>query len=384
MHIGVIGAGIIGISVAYHLADRGMEVTVFDKGRPGMGSTGRANGGIRAQFTSPINVALSQRSIEVWETFEDVFETDIAYRRPGYLFLARETTTARRFQENVETQRAFDVPSRYLDPADATDICPELSAEHFVGATYSPEDGFADPHLALQGYLAQATDLGVDICGKTAVTDIVTDGDGVVRAIETSHGTHAVDFAINAAGPWATQVARFIGQTIPVSPRRRALAVLEPEVAVPDSVPLTVDVDLDTHFRPERDGNVVAGGFFDETDPEQDPDRWSESVSLDWAATLIERLSTCADYFGEDTLYRRGWAGLYAVTPDHHPIIEEASPGFINVVGFSGHGFMHSPATGQVVADLVERGETSIVDLAKLDAGRFERGDRLTERTILD
>lgn len=384
MHVGVVGAGIIGIASSYYLAARGIDVTVFDRASPGTGSTGRANGGIRAQFTSPINVALSQRSMAVWETFEDRHDTDIGFRRPGYLFLAREDATAKRLRENVRTQQGFDVPSRYVSPTEAAEHCPRLAVDRFVGATYSPADGFADPHLALQGFMASARRLGVEVKAHREVIGFEHDDDGVVRAIETDAGRERVDFVVNATGPWARRVAGMVGRDLPVTPRRRSLSVLEPANPVDDSVPLTVDVDRDTHFRPERDGNVVAGGFFADADPACDPDDYDERVSLDWGATLMEHLSDCASYFGPETRFRRGWSGLYAVTPDHHPIIEEAPPGFISAVGFSGHGFMHSPATGQVVADLIERGSSPVVDVDQLDAGRFDRDEALVERTILD
>lgn len=379
----VVGGGIIGVSSAYYLARRGVDVTVLERASVGAGNTGRANGGIRAQFSSPVSVALSTESIAVWEDFEDDFGVDIGYRRPGYMFLLREQSTAEQFRENVAEQNRLGVPSEFLTPAEAAEHCPALQTEQFVGATYSPTDGFADPNLALQGFVGAAREAGAEIRTGTEVTDLQTDSERVT-GVEAAEGVLEADYVVNAAGAWASYIGRMAGLDLPISPRRRKLTVLDPSESVPESVPFVVDVDGDAHFRPEREGSVVAGGHFGGEDPEVDPDRVDESTSLDWAAQVVESLADVADYFGPETRVKRGWAGVYAVTPDHHPIIEETRPGFINAVGFSGHGFMQSPATGQVVAELVVDGQASLVDVSDLGADRFERGALLHEGTVID
>ncbi|MGM0604922.1 MAG: NAD(P)/FAD-dependent oxidoreductase, partial [Halobacteriota archaeon] len=146
--------------------------------------------------------------------------------------------------------------------------------------------------------------------------------------------------------------------------------------------PLTIDLDTGSYFRPEREGAAIVGGEFGETDPEQDPDRYDTGIDLEWAATAIERAAETATYFGPETRIRRGWAGLYAVTPDHHPIIEETVPGFVNAVGFSGHGFQHAPATGTLVSELVLDGEPSLVDISTLGSDRFDRDELLVEENV--
>ncbi len=379
----VVGGGIIGVSSAYHLARRGVDVTVLERSSVGAGNTGRANGGIRAQFSSPVSVALSTESIAVWEDFEEEFGVDIGYRRPGYLFLVREDSTAEQFRANVAEQNRRGVPSEFLTPEEAAEHCPGLHTERLRGATYSPTDGFADPNLALQGFVGAAREEGVEIRTGTEVTDLYSDG-GRITGVETAAGSVGADYVVNAAGAWAHRVGEMAGLDLPVSPRRRKLTVLDPATPVPASVPFVVDVDGDAHFRPEREGAVVAGGHFADADPEVDPDTVDESTSLDWAAQVVESLADVADYFGPETQVRRGWAGVYAVTPDHHPIIGETRPGFVNAVGFSGHGFMQSPATGRVVAELVVDGEASLVDVSDLGADRFDRGALLHEGTVID
>ena len=383
MRVVVVGGGIVGLSSAYYLADRGADVTVLEKRSLGGGSTGRANGGIRAQFTSAVSIDLSRESIRVWERFGEEFDTDIDYRRPGYLFLGRSEGTAARFREHVALQNAHGVESEFLTPDAAAEHCPGLDHEAYVGAAYCPTDGFADPHLGLQGFARAATEAGTDVRTGVEVTDVRV-ADGAVRGVETTEESLDASFVVNAAGPWATRVGAMAGLGLPVSPRRRQLLVADPERPVPEDVPLTVDVDDGVHFRPERDGRAVVGGQFGGTDPEQDPDRYRESNDVGWAVETLEHAATVADYFGPETELVSGWAGLYAVTPDHHPIIEETRPGFVNAVGFSGHGFMQSPATGQVVSELVLDGEPRTVDVSPLRADRFERGEELYEGSVID
>jgi len=394
MQVAIVGGGIVGLASAHYLAERGADVTVFEKSSVGAGSTDRANGGIRAQFTSPVSVELSRESIRVWETFDEAFGVDVQYRRPGYLFLARTEETAGRFRENVRRQNDLGVDSRFLDPEEAAEECPGLYAEEFVGATYSPTDGFADPHLGLQGFSQAAAEAGADVRTGVEVTDVLRGDAGggdapggdpaPVVGVDTTEGRVEADFVVNAAGPWAARIGGMAGLDLPVVPKRRQLMVVNPDRPVDSDVPMTVDIDDGAHFRPEREGSAVVGGHFSPEDPAQDPDDYRTSSDLDWAVETLEHAETVADYFGPDSEIVRGWAGLYAVTPDHHPIIEETLPGFVNAVGFSGHGFMQSPATGQVVSELILDGEATTVDVSALDAGRFERGEQLHEGTVID
>ena len=381
----VIGGGIVGLSCAHALAERGRDVVVCEKSSLGAGSTARAAGGIRTQFSTRVNVELSLASLPTWEAFEAQFGVDIGFRQVGYLFLAREAATADRFEETVTMQREAGASVELLSPADATARCPELHADRFRAATYAGRDGFADPYLALQGYAHAARAAGVDIRTHTTVTAIDRTDAGIETVtIDSAEGTKRLEpsAVVNAAGPWASAIAALANIEIPVVPRRRQALVAAPETPIDETVPLTIDLDTGAYFRPEREGAAIVGGQFDTDDPEADPDRYSESMDLDWAATAIERAADVAGYFGPETQLKRGWAGLYAVTPDHHPIIEETKPGFVNAVGFSGHGFQHAPATGEVVAELLTDGEASTVDISALSSDRFDRDEQIVERHV--
>jgi sarcosine oxidase subunit beta len=384
MRVVVVGGGIVGMAAAYYLRERGADVVVCERGSVGggRGSTERSAGGIRAQFTTPVNVEFSLASMAVWERFEEAFGVDVGYRRPGYLFLAREESTADALADAVEMQAERGVPSDLLSPAEATERCPELHAESFVAASYAPTDGFADPGLALRGFAEAAREAGVDIRTKTPVEDVRVEGGRAAGVVADGDRIDA-DAVVNAAGPWGGEVASMAGLDLPVSPRRREVLVVDPSRPVPEDVPLTIDLDTGSYFRPEREGNAIVGGHFADSDPAVDPDRYAESVGLDYRATALERASDVAGYFGPDSRVRRGWAGLYAVTPDRHGIVEESLPGFVNAVGFSGHGFQHAPATGQVVAELLVDGAASTVDPTPLSADRFEdEGATTVERNV--
>jgi sarcosine oxidase subunit beta len=173
-----------------------------------------------------------------------------------------------------------------------------------------------------------------------------------------------------------------VGVDLPIAPRRRQVTVVEPETPVPESVPLTIDIDTGSYFRPEREGRALVGGHFSAEDPDVDPDDYDTGMDLDWAVTAVERAGETAGYFGPETGIVRGWAGLYAVTPDHHAIVEVSTPGVVTAAGFSGHGFQHSPATGQLVAELCLDGKPSLVDVSRLSRDRFDRGGSGVERNV--
>ncbi|MDG5759439.1 FAD-binding oxidoreductase [Natronococcus sp. A-GB1] len=384
----VIGSGIVGLASALELAERGLEVVVCEKGSIGSGSTERAAGGIRAQFSTPTNVELSLASMAVWNGFEERFDVDIDYRRNGYLFLARTDETAATLETAVEMQNERGVPSEVLEPEAACERCPGIDSQKFVAATYSPTDGFADPHLALQAYARAAADAGVDVRTGTPVTDVLREDDGTesggrVVGVETPDGRLEAEYVVNAAGPWARRVAAMADVDLPIAPKRRQMMVVDSETPVPETDPLTVDLETGTYFRPERDGEALVGGHLANDDPDRDPDGYDRGIDFDWAADVLETTAEWATYFGPDSRIKRGWAGLYAVTPDDNAVLEETVPGLITAAGFSGHGFQHAPATGRIVAELIADGEASLVDIGALSSDRFGTERERLERNVV-
>jgi sarcosine oxidase subunit beta len=380
MTVVIVGGGIVGAASAYYLARRGVDVVVCERSNVGSGSTERAVGGIRAQFSTPVNVRLSMASMDVWDRFEERFGVDIEHRRIGYMFLAREEETAAQLEENAAMQREEGLDVELLDPEAAAQHS-AIHAENYRKATYRAEDGVADPHLALQGFVQAAQAEGAEVRTGVPVTGIPTE-DGRAVGVETDEGRIDAECVVNAAGPWAGRVAEMVGLDLPISPQRRQVAVVEPERPVPEDSPLTFDMDSGAYYLPDREGDALVGGHFAE--PEVcDPDRYPTDYDLEWVTEALERAADCSEYFGLDSGIKRGWSGLYAVTPDHHPVIEETVPGFVNAAGFSGHGVMHAPATGQIVAEIIEDGAAETVDVSQLTADRFDGDAGEGEQNVL-
>ncbi|USZ73677.1 NAD(P)/FAD-dependent oxidoreductase [Natronosalvus halobius] len=381
MRVGIIGGGIIGLYTAHFLLQREVDVTIFEKSTPGSGSTGRSGGGIRSQFSTPVNVELSTTSRPHWDAFEDEFETDIRRRRVGYLFLARDEPTARQLEKDVKMQNEYGVPSEYLEPNEAAAHCPGLYVSAFTGASYSPQDEFVDPHLVTMALVDQVESSGVTIERHTEVTDVHI-GCSTGIGVQTENGTSSFDTVVNTAGPWAGRVTAMADLSLPIKPELHRLAYVLPETALPETVPLTIDLDGGAVFRPEGEEGVSVGGHTG-SHPRCDPDSFPQEASLDWIEAALEGVAAISDRFGPETELVNTMTGLYATTPDSNPIIEETCPGFVNVIGFSGHGFMHAPAVGQVVTELIMDGEASSVDISSLTSDRFDDTSAIDEQSVI-
>ncbi|MFB6160225.1 MAG: NAD(P)/FAD-dependent oxidoreductase [Haloferacaceae archaeon] len=380
MHVVVVGGGIVGMASAYYLRERGAEVTVVEKSEIGSGASRRGSGGIRAQFETPVSIDLSLRSMEAWEAFGSEFGVDVGYRRPGYLLLAREEATAAVFRRNVATQNERGVPAEVISPAAAAERCPAIDPDRYVAAAYSPTDGYAlAPERAVDGFAAAAREAGVSVRTGVEVTDVVGGDGDRVTGVETTAGRERADYVVNAAGAWGERVAAMAGVDVPITPRRRRVAVVEPSRPVREGDPMTFDYGRSLYMRPARDGGVLLAGGFRGDDDAADPDGYDEGVADEWVRAALDRGAEFADYFEPGLPVERRWAGLYAVTPDYHPVIEESVPGFVNAVGFSGHGFMQAPAAGELVAEIAVDGAASLVDVSALAADRFERGELLPD-----
>jgi len=369
----VIGGGIIGLATAYELARKGSEITVFERSViGGSGSSERSAGGIRLQFSTPSNVKLSLTSMKTWSNFDAQFDFDIGFRRMGYLFVARDRATADQFRANVTMQNELGVESQLIEPVDFAKYAPGLNASPFIKGTYCGADALIDPHRALQGYARAAKEAGVTVRTETPVERIRQDATGQVRSVKTPEGTTAADYVVNAAGPWAREVAALADIELPLSLNRHQIAVIEPEQKIPDSNPLVVDMDTGVYFRPEQRGDALLGGYLSEYDDEQHPDNYATDIDLDWTQTVLSEAAEMTSFFGPEARVKSGWAGLTTHTPDDNPIIEESAPGVVNAVGFSGHGFQHAPAVGKVVASIVMDTKNAPIDTAVYSRDRFE------------
>jgi sarcosine oxidase subunit beta len=368
----VIGAGVIGASVAYHLAERGCEdVLVLERNRqPGRGSTRRATGGFRAQFGSEANVRLSLLSREKLLRFEEELGVDPGYRPWGYLFLAEDEAQLDGLRAAREVQREGGLEEAWeVGPSEIAEINPAVRADGIVGGAFCPTDGFIRPMEIVRGYVESAERLGVRFEYGTGCEGFELDGPGRISAVRATCGDVAAGSVVNAAGAWAASVARDAGLDLPVEPLRRQAAVTHPFDALPQAMPMTVFVEDGFHLR-VRDGRVLLL-LPDEPDS---VDPFDQSVEESWLRLVVETARERVPCLRQASVDRaRCWAGLYEMSPDGHALLGRA-PETENLYlanGSSGHGVMHAPALGQLLAEIVADGTASTLDTHALRPSRF-------------
>jgi sarcosine oxidase subunit beta len=378
----IIGSGIVGSSVAYHLAQQGCtNVLVLEReAHQGKGSTGKSMGGVRAQFATPVNIQMSKYSIDFFSQFDEVVGHPADYRAHGYLFCATNEKHLAYLRANRERQQAFGVTNvEWISPADIVKIVPQLRVDDILGGTFCPTDGFVDPHSVMMGFMLNARERGVRLWLDTVVTGVEVEREQI-QAVNTSRGSVGTKTIVNAAGAWAAQIAEMAGAELPVEPLRRQLVPTEPFDRLPRRFPMVIDMSTGFHFRREGKGILLAWN-----DPKETP-----GFKTEFDTSFIEKILTHAasrvPVLAEAGVNpRRAWAGLYEMTPDHHAIIGPAPnvKGLYFVNGFSGHGVMHSPASGRVTADLILKGQSDLIDARQLSVTRFAEGRSLEETAIL-
>ncbi len=378
----IIGGGIVGSSIAYHLTQAGCRsvVVIERESHQGKGSTGKSMGGVRAQFATPVNIQMSLYSIPFFRAFQEVMGHPSGYRSQGYLFVATHQRHLDYLRDNYDRQVSLGLKTAVLvGPEDVRRIAPEIRSDDVLGGSFCSSDGFVDPYSVMTGFMARAMDHGVELMRDTEVTGIKVDSCGVA-GVETTSGFVSSRNVVNAAGAWAAKVAKLAGVDLPVVPLRRMLVPTEPFNRVSPLSPMVVDMSTGFHYRPEGLGLLLAWN-----DPEEKP-----GFKTDVDPAFIEKILTrgvdrlpCLEH--AEVNPRRAWAGLYEVTPDHHAVLGPVAgvPGFFLANGFSGHGVMHSPATGRVVSDLIIKGRTDLIDAEILSLDRFAAGRLLAETAVL-
>ena len=399
----IIGSGIVGSSVAYHLAEQGCTnvLVVEREAHQGKGSTGKSMGGVRAQFSTDVNIAMSRYSIDFFSRFDEVMEHPADYRAHGYLFCATNERHLDYLKTNRERQIQLGVKNvELVSPEDIAGFVPQLRVDDIIGGTFCQTDGFVDPHSVMMGFMLKAREHGVRLWLDTEVTGIEVSGNagvntgsaggppavsakrenGRITGVMTSRGFVSAPIVVNAAGPWAAQVAQLAGASLPVEPLRRQLVPTEPFDGLPQRFPMVIDMSTGFHFRREGKGILMAWN-----DPEETPGFKTEFDPGFVEKILIRAADRVPSLAEAEVNPRRAWAGLYEMTPDHHAIIGPAPDvdGLYFVNGFSGHGVMHSPASGRVTADLILHGRSELLDASLLSIERFAAGRTLEETAVL-
>jgi len=374
----IIGGGVMGASIAYHLAADGMQgILLLEREEYfGQGATGRCAGGVRYQFATEINIRLSLVSLPMLKRFEKEIGQQIDYRECGYLFLLTREEDLEQFRRNVALQNRLGVETQWLTGEEIRRRLPMMRLDDVLAGTFHPEEGIVDPNSVVMGYIGAATRLGVKAVAGVEVTGIQTMG-GKIQAVETRRGAIATPMVVNAAGPWAGIIGEMAGVGIPITPVRRQWLTTTPLPDIPIDFPFVIDFEQSLYFH--REGPGLLTGM---SNPNEPPG-YDQSVDAAWELVHLEAAAARMPLLENAGLASR-WAGLYEVTPDAHPIYGRTPvEGFFVCAGFSGHGFMHGPVSGKLMSELIIEGQARSVDISTLSLARFEEGRLISEYNVV-
>ncbi len=373
----IIGGGIIGASIGYNLAMDGVrDVVILDKSKAGAGSTSASLGGFRHQFSSELSVRLSQRSVSIIERFEGLTGYDPIVSHDGYVFIASTEPSFAQLKKNRDLQRTLGVPVELLSREELQDRYSFYSFDGILGGTFCQEDGRASTMAVFQGYVSRAKQLGVELCEDTEVTAIErgrTDG----FLLKTPKGSLAADSVVIAAGAYSGLVGKLVPLDIPIKPFPRKILVTNSfSNGIPPRIPLIIDVDSTFAFGREGRGLIFASN--QETASSFElvfPPDYDDNV-IQTALRRVPATEHCSLSYAN--------SGLYEMTPDSNPVVCEIPDvgGLFCCSGFAGHGFMHSPAIGELMAELITKGKTSL-DISSYHIERFGKGLADKERLII-
>lgn len=375
----IIGGGVMGASTAYHLARAGCtDVVLLEKQEFfGMGATGKCAGGVRYQFSTEINVRLSQLSLPMLDRFEEELGQAIGLRKCGYLFLLTNEQDVAAFRRNVAMQNRLGVPTEWLSGDEVRRLVPLLAADDVIAGAFHAGDGLADPNSVVMGYVNAARRLGVRAYAGVEVIG-VSKSEGRITGVQTNAGAISCEILVNAAGPWSAVVSDLAGVPLPVTPLRRQMLTTTPIPQLPADFPFIIDFAQSLYFHREGEGLLTG-----QSNPDEQPgfdERVDQAWELRHMETAIRRLPLL-DKAGRLS----HWAGLYEVTPDAHPILgaDPELPGYYFVTGFSGHGFMHGPGAGLLMSEIILDGRAATLDVSKLDLARFAEGRMIREYNVI-
>ncbi len=375
----VIGGGVMGASTAYHLATLGVDDVVLIEKEDALGtmSTGQCAGGIRHQFSSKTNIELSKKSIAMLEAFGDELEHDIGLRFTGYLFLMTDEDDVTAQRQAVELQHSLGVDTKWLEPDRLTELIPQVNLDGVIAGTLGEKDGICDPNSVVQGYAAGARRLGVTTMVGVEATRIEVSG-GKVTGVTTSEGSIATETVVLATGAWTPELADGIGADIPIRPVRRQIVVTTETPELRGDFPFVLFLAETLYFHPEGPG-VLTG----KSNPDE-PEGYNFTVDPDWEITHLEEAMTRLPLL-QDAGVLSHWAGLYEITPDAHPIFGPVPQveGVHVMAGFSGHGFMHGPICGLLMAEEIIEGSPTTTDISEFAYDRFLSGDLHPELNVI-
>lgn len=361
----IIGGGIIGTSIAYHLAQRGVrDIVLVEADIVGSGSSGRSAAMILLQMSREMTVRLSQESFKQYLNFEDEFGVDIGYKPIGYLNLAMKEI-AEDLRAQIALQHQLGVPTEILPPQEIARLVPAVKVDDLEFGSICWRDGVIDPHSVMQAYVKHARRLGAEVNEKVAATGIVVEKNRVI-GVQTSAGDIATPMVINAAGARAVEIGQWVGLNLPIKNFKRTIFITDRFDAIADEIPFVMDLAVEWYFRKEGKGILMGMGVEEST-------TFEPQLEWEFLDAMIARAMHRAPILANARVMR-GWAGLRSLTPDDYPILGRAPgiDGFINACGWGGHGVMHAPVAGQLIAELMIDGKMTTLDGAAFRLERFE------------
>ena len=374
----IIGGGVMGASTAYHLAVRGYKNIILLEKEDffGTGATGRCAGGVRYQFDTEINIRLSLESLPMLERFKDEVGQAIDYRKIGYLFLLTNTDEAAVFKRNVELQNRLGAQTEWLSGDEIRKRLSMMCLDDVIAGSYNPKDGLVDPNSVVMGYISAAQRLGCQTISSTPVTGIQLKS-GKVIGVNIPGQFISAPVIVDATGPWVNLTAQMAGFHVPVAPLRRQWLTTNSLPELPHDFPFVIDFAQSLYFHPEGLGLLTGM-----SNPKELPG-YDQNIDPQWELVHLEAAISRLPLLEHAGLVSHV-AGLYEVTPDSHPIFGRTPvDGYFIVTGFSGHGFMHGPIAGKLMAEIILDGVATSVDVSMLDLARFSEGRLIHEFNVV-
>jgi sarcosine oxidase subunit beta len=389
----IVGGGVVGAAVAYFLAERREpDVTLLERGELGSGTSKGGLGGIRTQFVDELDVRMSKLAIAFWRSFDDLTGAHHDFRQRGYLFIANTDAGLAQLGETMPLYESVGVNVEMVDRIQIAELVPGMRLDDVTGGRFGAEDGYGDPLQALAGFAAAATLGGVKIREGVTVREVVRNGDRVT-GVRTDDGVISADRVLLATGCWTAPLAATAGVSVPIWPYARSIMESQPIPQLSRS-PMTIEWESGFHFRPKANQvrfampNINLDGSIEKGPsgaPKEFPGTYSPLVVSPALEPWVKERAAWRHPVFSDLEIRSSWACYYEMTPDDHPIVG-AVPGVDGLyiaAGFSGHGFMHTPATARLVVEEMLDGKARALDISDLSLERFQTGRRPFTATVL-
>lgn len=367
----IIGGGVTGASLAFHLAKAGLRVVLLEKKYLGAGGTGKSTAIVRMHYENEPETRMAWASYQTYAHFADLVGGECGFVRCGVLWLV-DHENVENLKANVAMHQRVGANTCLVSPREVQTIEPACVTERVAGGAYEPDSGYADPLLTVFAFARRAKELGAELRTGVAVTGVMAEASRV-RGVTTDQGEIETPVVINAAGCWAANLGRLVGLEIPIVVERNQVALFRQPSEILRRHCVVADISVGMYCKPEDAVATAVGAGAGEEGV--DPDEYNEAVDAEFPAFARKKVSQRAPGFVR-SVSRGGWSGIYDMTPDGKAILGQAGPdGFYVACGLSGTGFKKAPAIGQCLTELITQGKSTTVDLSPFRLSRFAEGE---------